>query len=106
MALSDYIHTFGQHLLKQHGERIHKIALDAGFTCPNRTDQRASAAARSVITVHSTRRTAIPLSRGAIRQRAARHHETDAGEEVPCLFQAYTNTYADVAELMRCIAKP
>src|SRR5574340_1133262 len=26
MALSDYILTFGQHLLEQHGERIHKIA--------------------------------------------------------------------------------
>ena len=36
MALSDYILTFGQHLLEQHGERIHKIALNAGFTCPNR----------------------------------------------------------------------
>src|SRR4030065_125991 len=29
MALSDYIQTFGQHLLGQHGERIHQIALDA-----------------------------------------------------------------------------
>ncbi|GAB4118158.1 MAG: hypothetical protein Fur0026_07180 [Sideroxydans sp.] len=36
VALSNYINTFGQHLLQQHGERIHKIALDVGFTCPNR----------------------------------------------------------------------
>lgn len=36
MALSDYVHTFGQWLLARHGERVHKIALDAGFTCPNR----------------------------------------------------------------------
>ena len=36
MALSDYVHTFGQHLLQRHGERVHKLAIHAGFTCPNR----------------------------------------------------------------------
>jgi radical SAM protein (TIGR01212 family) len=36
MALSDVVHTFGQWLLARHGQRVHKIALDAGFTCPNR----------------------------------------------------------------------
>mgnify|MGYP006886027399 FL=1 len=36
MALSDYVNTFGQWLLARHGERVHKIALDAGLTCPNR----------------------------------------------------------------------
>ena len=34
--LSERVHTFGQFLLKKHGERVHKIAIDAGFTCPNR----------------------------------------------------------------------
>src|SRR3989338_2770085 len=36
MVLSDRINTYGQHLLRRHGERVHKIALDAGLTCPNR----------------------------------------------------------------------
>jgi radical SAM protein (TIGR01212 family) len=34
--LTDRVHTFGQWLKAKHGERVHKIALDAGFTCPNR----------------------------------------------------------------------
>jgi hypothetical protein len=34
--LSARIHTFGGAMLARHGERVHKIALDAGFTCPNR----------------------------------------------------------------------
>ena len=34
--LSDRVHTFGHAMLARHGERVHKIALDAGFTCPNR----------------------------------------------------------------------
>ncbi|MCW8829581.1 MAG: TIGR01212 family radical SAM protein, partial [Gammaproteobacteria bacterium] len=36
MALSDYVHTFGQQLLWRYGERVHKLAINAGFTCPNR----------------------------------------------------------------------
>jgi hypothetical protein len=34
--LADRIHTFGRAMLTRHGERVHKIALDAGFTCSNR----------------------------------------------------------------------
>ena len=32
MVLSDRIHTYGQHLLRRYGERVHKIALDAVLT--------------------------------------------------------------------------
>ena len=36
MVLSDVVNTFGQYLLRKHGERVHKVSIDAGFTCPNR----------------------------------------------------------------------
>jgi uncharacterized protein len=35
-VLSERVHTFGRAMLERHGERVHRIALDAGFTCPNR----------------------------------------------------------------------
>ncbi len=35
-VLTDHIHTFGRAMRERHGVRLHKIALDAGFTCPNR----------------------------------------------------------------------
>ena len=35
-VLTDHIHTFGRAMQERHGMRLHKIALDAGFTCPNR----------------------------------------------------------------------
>lgn len=38
--LSKRVHTFGQDLRARYGERVHKIALDAGFTCPNRDSSR------------------------------------------------------------------
>jgi hypothetical protein len=31
MALSDVATTFGQWLLKKHGERVHKLAINAGL---------------------------------------------------------------------------
>ncbi|MEI6415174.1 MAG: TIGR01212 family radical SAM protein, partial [Pseudomonadota bacterium] len=36
MALSDYLNTLGQDLLRRYGQRIHKVAVNAGMTCPNR----------------------------------------------------------------------
>jgi hypothetical protein len=30
-ALSDRVNTFGQYLLKRYGQRVHKLALNAGF---------------------------------------------------------------------------
>ncbi len=36
MALSDLVNTFGVDLMRRHGERVHKLAIHAGFTCPNR----------------------------------------------------------------------
>ena len=36
MNLSDYVNTFGKAMLHRYGERVHKIAIDASFTCPNR----------------------------------------------------------------------
>ena len=36
MVLSDYVNTFGQDLLRRYGERVHKLTINAGFTCPNR----------------------------------------------------------------------
>ena len=36
MPLADYINTFGQTMLHRYGERVHKIAIDAGLSCPNR----------------------------------------------------------------------
>ena len=36
MTLAGHVPTFGQAMLQRHGERVHKIAIDAAFSCPNR----------------------------------------------------------------------
>jgi len=35
-TLADLVHTLGSDLQERFGERVHKLALDTGFTCPNR----------------------------------------------------------------------
>ena len=35
-------YTFRQHLFERFGERIHRVPVDAGFTCPNRDGSKAT----------------------------------------------------------------
>ena len=100
MVLSDRIHTYGQHLLRRYGERVHKIALDAGLTCPNRDGSKGiggctfcnndsfSPNGRTPPTLHEQ----LESGRRAIRRR------TRATKFI-AYFQAYTNTYAKVEQL-------
>lgn len=100
MILSNRVNTYGQDLLKRHGMRVHKIALDAGFTCPNRDGTKGtggctfcnnvsfSPAAGSLLDVQWQ----IAKARIAIARRTRARHFI-------AYFQAYTNTYADIAEL-------
>jgi hypothetical protein len=100
MAISDYIHTFGQSLFARHGERIHKIALDAGFTCPNRDGVKGVGGCtfcnNSSFNPNGkepqTLDTQFDSGRHAIGKRTR-------AKKFIAYFQAYTNTYAEVAEL-------
>ncbi len=100
MALSDYIHTFGQHLLKRHGERVHKIALDAGFTCPNRDGEKGIGGCTfcNNSSFNPNGREPQQLDAQFDSGRRAIAKRTRAKKFI-AYFQAYTNTYAEVAEL-------
>lgn len=100
LALSDYVNTFGQDLLRRYGERVHKLAINAGFSCPNRDGAKGwggctfcnnvsfNPNARKPPTVLEQ----IESGRRVLRKRTgARRYIT--------YFQAYTNTYADVSYL-------
>ena len=98
----ELINTFGQDLLRRHGQRVHKVAINAGFTCPNRDGTKGrggctfcnnnsfSPYARQAPNV----REQLAAGRATIRKR------TGALRFI-AYFQAYTNTYADVDELDR-----
>jgi len=102
MILSDYVNTFGQAMLKRHGKRVHKLALNASFTCPNRDGSKGRGGCTFCNNVSFSPNARQPASiseqieagRRVIRKR------TGAREYI-AYFQAYTNTYAGVEELAR-----
>ena len=106
MNLSQYVNTFGQAMLTRYGERVHKIAIDAGFTCPNRdgTIGRGGCTFCNNVSFSPNGRQPIKLERQIADQiesgRQVLKKRTGAVKYL-AYFQAYTNTYADVCELTR-----
>lgn len=89
-------------MLARYGERVHKIAIDAGFTCPNRDGSigRGGCTFCNNVSFSPNGRKPnliadqIESGRRVIRKR------TGANKYI-AYFQAYTNTYADIQELTR-----
>ncbi len=100
LTLSDRVTTFGQYLLKRHGMRVHKIALDAGFTCPNRdgTKGRGGCTFCNNVSFSPASVKQLDVPSQIAKARLAIAKGTGAKHFI-AYFQAYTNTYADIAEL-------
>jgi radical SAM protein (TIGR01212 family) len=87
-------------MLNKHGERVHKIALDAGFTCPNRDGAKGIGGC-----TFCKNRSFAPGARERARvetqfERArCRIGRATGARRFLAYFQAYTNTYARVDEL-------
>ena len=99
--LSGRIHTFGHAMMERHGERVHKIALDAGFTCPNRDGTKGIGGCTfcNNDSFSPGARDPAPLGRADRPRRAARIAQRTGAHRFLAYFQAYTNTYADVDRL-------
>ncbi len=100
MILSNRVNTFGQDLLRRHGERIHKIALDAGFTCPNRdgTKGRGGCTFCNNVSFSPDADARLDLAAQIAKARRAIAKRTRARKFI-AYFQAYTNTYDKVEAL-------
>jgi radical SAM protein (TIGR01212 family) len=101
-TLARQVTTFGQHMLQRYGERVHKIALDAAFTCPNRDGSKGTGGCTFCNNVSFSPngrrpkplREQIDAGRSVIRKRTGAH-------KYLAYFQAYSNTYAEIAQLSR-----
>jgi len=102
MRLSDYITTFGQDLLRRYGQRIHKLTINAGFTCPNRDGSKDSGGCTFCNNVsfnpNAKNKDDTGVSLQLAKGRAVVAKRTRAQKYI-AYFQAYTNTYADVQHL-------
>lgn len=111
MALSDYVNTFGQLMFRRYGGRVYKIALDAGFTCPNRDGTKGVGGCtfcnNASFSPNTGDGTDLDLQfashRRVLASRAGAHRFI-------AYFQSYTNTYAHIGKLrelyQRALAYP
>ena len=100
MTLADHVSTFGQAMLRRYGQRVHKVALDAGLTCPNRDGSKGLGGCSfcNNVSFSPNGRQPAPLREQLAAGRAVIRRRTGARLYL-AYFQAYTNTYADVASL-------
>lgn len=100
MALSEYVNTFGQYMLRRYGQRIHKIAINAGFTCPNRDGSKGiggcSFCNNSSFNPNTHQIISIPDQIDAGRRIIPKR---TGAKRYLAYFQAYTNTYDRVERL-------
>jgi hypothetical protein len=91
-----YYRTFNSYLRENFGERVYRVPLDAGFTCPNRDgtkvfggctfcDERGSGA--------PTIKTALSI-KNQLETGIARIRKRFKAKKFLAYFQAFTNTYA------------
>lgn len=100
MQLSDYVNTFGQFMLRRHGERVHKLTLNAEFTCPNRDGSKGRGGCTFCNNASFNPNARKPP--GIAQQLAAGRRvirKRTGAQKYIAYFQAYTNTYADIATL-------
>jgi len=94
-------HTWNAHLQELFGEKVFKVAIDGGFTCPNRDGSVARYGCTFCSQLGSgdfagSRRDDLAQQFQTIRDRM--HTKWRDGKYIG-YFQAFTNTYAPVAEL-------
>lgn len=102
MTLAEYVPTFGQAMLQRYGQRVHKIAIDAAFTCPNRDGSKGHGGCTfcNNVSFSPNGRQPEPLAQQIEAGRRVLRKRTGARRYL-AYFQAYTGTYADAGSLRR-----
>ena len=102
-ALYKPYQSLNAYLKKKYGEKIYKIALDGGFTCPNRDGTCGtrgcifcSAGGSGEFATAIRQNSSIDAQ---ITQALARFGNKQTGQRFIAYFQAYTNTYAPLPYL-------
>ncbi|EOD78479.1 putative Fe-S oxidoreductase [Grimontia indica] len=97
MELHQLVNTFGQDLQRRYGEKVHKLTLHGGFSCPNRDGTLGRGGCTFCNVASFADETAQQLS--VTTQLAQRATEVNRAKRYLAYFQAYTSTYAEVEKL-------
>jgi len=87
--------TFNTHLKETFGEKVYKVTIDAGFTCPNRDGTRGTGGCIYCYGNRITQNIVDTISiKGQIRQGIEALKKRYKAKKFLAYFQSYTNTYA------------
>ena len=101
-VLSDVVNTFGQAMLRRHGERVHKLAINAAFTCPNRDGSKGIGGCTFCNNASFSPNAKDPPTVAAQIEAGRRVIVKRTGaRKYIAYFQAYSNTYGELAVLRR-----
>ncbi|MGL4830541.1 MAG: TIGR01212 family radical SAM protein [Vibrio sp.] len=97
MHLHQLVNTIGQDLQRRYGEKVHKLTLHGGFSCPNRdgTIGRGGCTFCNVASF-ANEETQQQSIQEQLKERAG---EIKRAKKYLAYFQAYTSTYAEVQVL-------
>ncbi|MCX8583269.1 MULTISPECIES: TIGR01212 family radical SAM protein [unclassified Gilliamella] len=94
MQLHLVVNTFGADLQRRYGEKIYKLTLHGGFSCPNR-DGTIGVGGCTFCNVASIIDESIQV-KTISQQLAQQAHQMKKSKRYLAYFQAYTSTYAEV----------
>lgn len=98
MDLTKHATTLGSHLKHRWGERVHKVSINAAFTCPNRDGTKGIGGCtfcNNASFSPSDRKIVTPVSEQVLAGQKVIIKRTGAKKYL-AYFQSYTNTYAEI----------
>ncbi len=101
MDLTRYVNTFGRYLQEKYGERIHKLSVNAAFTCPNRDGAKGIGGCtfcnnRSFSPNSTNSEFSVHEQLAAAREKVTKVRKA---RKFLAYFQSYSNTYGDLQQL-------
>ncbi|RRD01806.1 TIGR01212 family radical SAM protein [Amphritea balenae] len=100
MDLTRYVNTFGYAMQQRYGEKVHKVSINAEFTCPNRDGTKGIGGC--TFCNNSSFNPNAQQTPGVCEQVAAGKkviRKRTGAQKYLAYFQAYTNTYAEISTL-------
>ncbi len=103
MDLTRYVNTFGRYLQAKYGERIHKLSVNAAFTCPNRDGAKGIGGCtfcnnRSFSPGSTNSSNEVSAQLAAAREKVTKVRKA---RKFLAYFQSYSNTYGDLVQLKK-----
>ncbi|WP_281648883.1 TIGR01212 family radical SAM protein [Parendozoicomonas sp. Alg238-R29] len=103
MDLTRHVNTFGRYLQNKYGERIHKLSVNAAFTCPNRDGAKGIGGCtfcnnRSFSPGSTNSELSVAKQLAAAREKVTKVRKA---RKFLAYFQSYSNTYGDLQELKK-----